>query len=534
MTYSPHQFKHAGSTVSPIRRRLTIRLPALRVLTAALLLVSVQHVFPPTPVLAQRGDAQQRSQEGDQLMAQGTDHLNQRRFRAALHSFGQAVQLYRGLKDEERLAAAQNNLAKAALLSGDYSQAIALWQRLADRGGTGPRLSNLGLALFESGKLLQAEETLRRAIAHWESVRTDSDVDADRIALFEQQAYTYRLLQRVLVAQNKANQALEIAEWSRARPLVELLVRREQARIAHRPVPSRSLSLDEIKQIARTQRSVLVEYSIVGREIRVLGNEPEDQAELFIWVVKPTGEVVFRQVGLTALRQAPSENDSAVTDLVRRSRYALGLGGRGLVFQERREPLSRTHGSAGARGELYPELQALHRLLIQPIADLLPDNPEAHVTFIPQGPLFLVPFAALQDRAGTYLVEKHTILTAPSIQVLALTEGQRQRLGTRDLASLPDRDVLVAGNPVMPRFSPEPGQPPQPLADLPGAEQEAKAIARLLGTRASGAPAGNSLAPSPSSTHSRLPSMSVTTGSAPAAIASSSEIEVESERAAER
>jgi hypothetical protein len=65
-------------------------------------------------------------------------------------------------------------------------------------------------------------------------------------------------------------------------------------------------------------------------------------------------------------------------------------------------------------------LKELHQLLIAPIADLLPSDPEAKVAFIPQGSLFLVPFAALQDAEGTYLIEKHTILTAPSIQVLGL------------------------------------------------------------------------------------------------------------------
>ena len=47
-------------------------------------------------------------------------------------------------------------------------------------------------------------------------------------------------------------------------------------------------------------------------------------------------------------------------------------------------------------------------------------------------------------------------------------------------------------------------------------------------------PAAKSRAPSPSATHSRLPSMSLTTGSGPDAIASSRDTEVESERDAER
>lgn len=66
--------------------------------------------------------------------------------------------------------------------------------------------------------------------------------------------------------------------------------------------------------------------------------------------------------------------------------------------------------------------QILHQFLIDPIADLLPSNSEENVIFIPQGSLFLVPFPALQDKDGKYLIEKHTIRTAPSIQVLDLKE----------------------------------------------------------------------------------------------------------------
>jgi CHAT domain-containing protein len=117
--------------------------------------------------------------------------------------------------------------------------------------------------------------------------------------------------------------------------------------------------------------------------------------------------------------------------------------------------------------------------LIKPIADLLPTNPESHVIFIPQGELFLIPFPALQDEAGKYLIEKHTILTAPSIQALDLTRQARQKLSQPATSEL-----LVVGNPTMPTLQLNPNEPPKPLAPLPGAEQEARAIAQLLNTQA--------------------------------------------------
>lgn len=66
-------------------------------------------------------------------------------------------------------------------------------------------------------------------------------------------------------------------------------------------------------------------------------------------------------------------------------------------------------------------LQKLYQLLIQPIAQDLSQNETDRIIFIPHGELFLVPFAALVDTNGKYLIENHTILTSLSIQVLDLT-----------------------------------------------------------------------------------------------------------------
>jgi CHAT domain-containing protein len=127
------------------------------------------------------------------------------------------------------------------------------------------------------------------------------------------------------------------------------------------------------------------------------------------------------------------------------------------------------------------KLKLLHELLIKPIAEILPKNPNDRVIFIPQSSLFLVPFPALQDANGKYLIEKHTILTSPSIQVLDLTHQQRERGRGGDREN---SGILVVGNPTMPSVPPKPGDKPQQLPSLPGAEKEAIAIASLLNTKA--------------------------------------------------
>ncbi len=106
----------------------------------------------------------------------------------------------------------------------------------------------------------------------------------------------------------------------------------------------------------------------------------------------------------------------------------------------------------------------------------MPTDPSERVVFIPQAELFSVAFPALQDASGNYLIQDHTILTAPSIQVLALTHQLQQGQAESDL------QALIVGNPTMSSL-PSAFRQSQPLADLPGAQQEAIAIAQQFQTQ---------------------------------------------------
>ncbi|MCJ8281677.1 MAG: CHAT domain-containing protein, partial [Rivularia sp. ALOHA_DT_140] len=116
------------------------------------------------------------------------------------------------------------------------------------------------------------------------------------------------------------------------------------------------------------------------------------------------------------------------------------------------------------------------------MADLLPKDEQQRVIFIPHQELFLVPFVALQDENHKYLIEKHTILTAPSIQVLSLSQTNKQSAKKPNAPVLPrGESALIVGNPTMPKGGV--GEKLEPLEQLPGAEQEAKQIAQMLNTK---------------------------------------------------
>ncbi|NES19972.1 MAG: tetratricopeptide repeat protein [Symploca sp. SIO3E6] len=344
-----------------------------------------------------------------------------------------------------------------------YQQSLKITRRIKDRQNEGSTLNNLGLAQLKIGKFVEAEKTLRDCVEVWESIRVGlgSD-DAHKVSIFEGQARSYRTLQEVLIAQNQTDAALEIAERGRARAFVELLAQRLSSQFDQ--VPILSLNLQEIQDIAKKQNATLVEYSIITDDSRY-------QSELFIWVIKQNGEIAFKQVDLKPLKQ----KNTSLSDLVSQVRKSLGV----------EEEL---HSATPTTTQEIPQsikhitkpLRKLHQYLIEPIANLLPTDPDAHVIFIPQGKLFLVPFPALEDATGKFLIQQHTILTAPSIQTLGLTRQQQQSVGTINESPLRGEDVLVVGNPTMPTIPLK--EPLKPLEQLPSSEKEAIAIASLFYT----------------------------------------------------
>lgn len=468
--------------------------------------LSFSSSFSPLQGLAQTPTEQLAT--ADRLRQQATVQLKNRQFSAALESLQQALKIYQQLNDTTKegyilsdLSGAyhqmgdikgeveyQKRLIELAHRQGDqdreavllralgdtytchadfknalasYQNGLAIAQETQDQMEQGLVKSEIGNVLYKQGNFSEAEKIFRTGIVTLEDERAEyhriAQIDDDRNQFYlKLQEETYKSLQQVLVAQNKYDDALEIAEQSRTRALVELLAKRQ----SDNANPESAIALPNLpllRQIAKTQNATLVEYSTFYDRLKAgcIGdiNAWGQNVKLVTWVIKPTGEIEHRLVDLKPFLQ---QQNLSLVDLVLDSRNSIGVGNRGLGVMSREEGTQQTQ-----------RLQQLHQILIQPIADLLPNNQAAHIIFIPQDALFYVPFPALQDSTGKYLITQHTILTAPSIQLLDLTHKSQQQ-GSNGTGA------LVVGNP-----APMPLQ----LPALPGAEREAKAVAQLLNTQ---------------------------------------------------
>jgi CHAT domain-containing protein len=331
---------------------------------------------------------------------------------------------------------------------------VEIARRSGDPLAYGRALNDLGLSYKYSSEYLKAEQSLMEAIAIWEKLRVGlEDQEFYRVSLFETQTVTYQSLQQVRIAMQKYPEALEALEQGRARAFLALLSSKLSRTEKYTEPP---VTVKQLQQIARDQQITIISYSLIksagiGSLQPLLGS-----AELYAWVIAPDGKISFRKIDLPMWE---IENGKSLIETIEDLQERLG----------RPSGTIRIAGATTANPRKPPqnyddspdELKKLYQLLIKPIEEFLPTDPEAKIVFIPHQALFLVPFAALREQSGKYLIEKHTIAYSPSIQVLAYTEKLRDRnQGSGE---------LLVGN---------------PTGDLKSAELEVNAIAQFFNTKA--------------------------------------------------
>ena len=377
------------------------------------------------------GTEQERWLQAEALSGMGFAYEGLKDFEAAFTHYNQGLAIFEAMGSYQSAAVTLNNKAHSLLVQ---------WSEHRESTDIEP--------------LLLAEESLRQSIDFLNTVRNDLDVDRDRISLFETQVATYNLLQQVLIAKGDIESALVASEEGRSRAFSTLLAENLDQ-------TNDNISISQIQQFAQQQQTTVVEYTLVPEDDFIHQGQRQGKAAiLYIWIVSPTGKITFRSVDL--------KNDKI--DLAADILLSLStIGVRSRSFELAVE------NSEIAVGQ-EAQLQVLYEALINPIEDLLAPLEEMDpVVFIPQGELFSVPFAALRDLEGNYLIEKHTILTAPSIQVMQL--AQQHNRPVKPLSELTGEDFLIVGNPDMPEAWDSKSSTYRQLPILRGAQIEAETVA---------------------------------------------------------
>ena len=446
-----------------------------------------------------------RQGEGGSLGHLGAAYDSLGQYHRAIEFQQQQLEISREIGARQGEAIGLGNLGAAYQSLGQFHRAIEFYQQYLEisreigyRVGESSSLNNLGNTFLKTHQLAEAETALRASIAIHETVRAELVNNDHKASIFETQISAYRLLQEVLVAQYKFDEALEISEMSRTRAFVELLRQtllttppqsppyqgeeeelsqflplkpplskgglgglsrfEEEANLSKPPLSKgelEGLSIPKIQQIARDRNSTIVEYSIIDSDI------------IYIWIIQPNGNITHRAANLEPL----NKKNQTLKQIILKTRVSIG------TVETDHEGNKNQLESQYNRDETgrFPLLQLLHQILIEPIIDLLPTDANSPIIFIPHYDLFLVPFAALQDSNNRYLIENHTILTSPSIQVLEITREHQNRVrGLRQAA-------LIVGDPTIDsKFN----ENPYKLKQMPRAKEAAETIAAILETQA--------------------------------------------------
>lgn len=463
-------------------------------------------------IARERGD---QRLEAETLQSLGSLYNDLKQLDTAIKTYEEAIVILKNLKIPQAEAESLRTLSDVYAERGQIKVAIQLklrglkiWQSIRNRRGEIAALYDLGVTFLRANDFPKAQFYLNQAMGLLAPLRQQLTKEEDRVVIVDTQVKLYSALQQAYVSQKNYGAALEVAERSRAQTYAELLAKR----ISDTSNPTQApITIKQLQDTAKQQNATIIQYSVISgsrdklsvdsfdedrklREQLKLKDLPaytiRSDSSLFIWVIQPNGTLHFRQVELEAL--SPTKTPDITTlaainqptvrsatsgvnlsQVVAQSRSGLGVDPRGRINIRPTQ----------ANNQNQNELRQLYDLLIKPIENLLPDNPEEQVIFVPQGSLFLVPFATLQDAKGQMLIDKHTLRIAPSVQVVNLTHQQSQRL--KQQAANPDQSskTLVVGNPVMPKLLAQTNQPPAQLSPLPGAEKEAREIGQLLNTK---------------------------------------------------
>ena len=213
------------------------------------------------------------------------------------------------------------------------------------------------------------------------------------------------------------------------------------------------VNLDDIQAVIPNQ-STLVEYVVYVPHITQ--TQTWGSPRYAAYTLDRSGKIGFADLG----------ERSEIDNLVKEFRQALAAAG------DQRNLTKITLSTARRRSlnQVQKLARQLDTRLLQPVRKFIGDN--THLLISPDGALNLIPFAALVDESHRYLVESH--------EITYLSSG-------RDLLRL--KDKIPASQPALalanPAFDQGPGpqifgQHFDPLAQLPGGEQEGKFLKSLF------------------------------------------------------
>lgn len=324
--------------------------------------------------------------------------------------------------------------------------------------------------LFGLGQYDKAEHHLKRAVL-FDQELFDSALRQDcyKVSMCEHGIDAYRTLIWVLLLQKKAEEGLLVAERGRSRALAELMTTCYSLKNSEAN-EGKALSLSEIREVVKLLDTTVIFFSLLGKN---------DPSIIWSWYIKSDGQVTDMPCGIVSEETTSCEAQASPaivkgTDLMSilaETRQFLIKKGRGNgEYEDAEDYITRENNRPIVDEEEQEKIQnyekkrkdALRRLYQILCPRLQERTGGSQVVIVSDGPVHLIPFAALIDENGHYLAESLQVRHVPSLATAKLIMEHRVDLegGT---------SPLIVGDPALPKLR------------LPCAKEEALMISKLLG-----------------------------------------------------
>lgn len=406
-----------------------------------------------------------------------------------------------------------NNISAIYLLQAKYSdalsiseQAVSLSRETGRQGDLCLALTNVGYAQLGLNRVSDARSSLTEAVAIMERLRTlTAGGVEERQRYFEDGVQAHHGLLSVLIKENQPQEALFLAERAKARALLDMMrqgragvhktmtaqEQEEERRLkselvqlnkqlaratqSYKPEPSRVRTIETQLEKARLNyeafqnklyaahpelRAQRGEAPIVNAQ-ELAGLLPNASSVLLEYVV--TGDKTY----LFAITKAAEKGEAQIRI------YTLPITQAELAKQIesfRKQLATRDLGFRASAVKLYD-------LLLKPAHDQL--RGKTDLVIAPDSNLWDLPFQALVNGAGRFMIEDASISYAPSLTVLReMTRRRLDQTATREPPTL-----LALGNPVMDGTVKRAHLTLRnaSLDPLPEAGEEVRALGRLYG-----------------------------------------------------
>ena len=331
---------------------------------------------------------------------------------------------------------------------------------------------------FGLGQYDKAERHLKRAVLFYQELFDDAlRQDYYKVSRCEHSVRVYRLLILVLLTQNKVEEGLLVAERGRSKALAELMTTSYSLKTSEAN-EARALSLSQIREVVKLLDTTVIFFSLL---------ENNDTSIIWSWTIKSNGQVTDMPCGIVSDETTSCEAQASPATLAVKGTNLMS------ILAETRQLLIKDRGSGEYEDRslsfLYAEdyvtcannrliedeeeqekLQSYEekrkdalRRLYQILCPRLQERTGgSQVVIVSDGPVHLIPFAALIDENGHYLAESLQVRHVPSLATAKLIMEHRVDLkgGT---------SPLIVGDPAIPKRR------------LPCAKEEALMISKLLG-----------------------------------------------------